>query len=148
MRSREDKNSPRLFELPDQEELVTVDEERFHDLFSRLAKSSFRRRFALDLRDVEYVRAKGLASIRHHARAIVRNRLAPSWIANDGTQTPYHGHPVFRAQHATGCCCRGCLHKWHGIPKGQELTVEQIEYICDVIVTWIDRELKKFGKQA
>ena len=30
-------------------------------------------------------------------------------------------HPVFIAQHATGCCCRGCFFKWHHIPAGRQL---------------------------
>ena len=56
------------------------------------------------------------------------------------------GHPVFIAQHATGCCCRGCLYKWHKIPKGVELSEEQKNYICEVIMTWIQREIKRNGE--
>lgn len=55
-------------------------------------------------------------TIRSHASDFVRTRLAPAQIPNDGKQTPMRGHPVFLAQHATGCCCRGCLYKWHRIP--------------------------------
>jgi len=51
-------------------------------------------------------------------------------------------HPVFIAQHATGCCCRGCLEKWHRIPKGIELTGEQQEYVVDVLMAWIERQMK------
>ncbi len=50
----------------------------------------------------------------------------------DGKQTPMKGHPVFIAQHATATCCRGCLEKWHRIPKGAELTTEQQEYPFDI----------------
>jgi hypothetical protein len=32
------------------------------------------------------------------------------------------GHPVFIAQHACACCCRGCLEKWYRIPRGIPLT--------------------------
>jgi hypothetical protein len=56
-------------------------------------------------------------------------------------QTPYRGHPVFVAQHATATCCRTCLERWHGLPKGRELTPEQQGYVVDVICRWIDREL-------
>ena len=55
----------------------------------------------------------------------IRKRLAPAVIPNDGKQTPMRGHPVFIAQHATGCCCRGCFEKWHRIPAGRELTDEE-----------------------
>ena len=49
------------------------------------------------------------------------------------------GHPVFIAQHATACCCRGCLAKWHGIPPGRELTAEEQRYIGAVLTAWIER---------
>jgi len=51
-------------------------------------------------------------------------------------------HPVFIAQHATGCCCRGCLEKWHRIPKGIELTGKQQEYVVDVLMAWIERQME------
>ncbi|MCC8050360.1 MAG: DUF4186 domain-containing protein [Clostridiales bacterium] len=49
---------------------------------------------------------------------------------------------TFIAQHATGCCCRGCLEKWHRIPKGTELTDEQQKYVVDVLMAWIERQMK------
>ena len=74
---------------------------------------------------------------------IIFKREAPAFIPNDGKQTPTKGHPVFVAQHATATCCRGCLEKWHRIPKGRELTWEEQEYVVDVIMEWISREMKK-----
>ena len=79
------------------------------DLFERLSKSAFRSRFHLSKKDKEYIAEKGLATIRKHAEDFVAKRLAPAVIPNDGKQTPMRGHPVFIAQHATGCCCRGCF---------------------------------------
>ena len=95
------------------------------ELFERLSKSAFRSRFHLSERDKEYIAAKGLATIRKHAEDFVAKRLAPAVIPNDGKQTPMRGHPVFIAQHATGCCCRGCFFKWHHIPAGRQLTREE-----------------------
>ena len=57
--------------------------------------------------------------------------------ARDGKQTPYRGHPVFIAQHATATCCRGCLEKWHGIPRGVPLTEADMERIVAVIGRWL-----------
>ena len=79
------------------------------DLFDRLSKSNFRSRFTLSARDKAYIAEKGLTTIRKHAEDFVAKRLAPAVIPNDGRQTPMKGHPVFIAQHATGCCCRGCF---------------------------------------
>lgn len=82
-------------------------------------------------------------AIRRHAMDFVARRLAPAYIANEGKQTPMHGHPVFIAQHATACCCRGCFAKWHHIPAGHELTAEEQEYAVSVIMAWIRKEMDK-----
>ena len=120
-------------------------QEHFQDLFLRLSRSNFRSRFHLKEKDLQYIREKGMDTIRSHARDFVRTRLAPAEIPNDGKQTPMRGHPVFLAQHATGCCCRGCLYKWHRIPAGVQLTEAQQEYVVDVLMEWIQREYK--GKE-
>lgn len=111
------------------------------DLFARLSKSSFRSRFRLSAKDKEYVASKGLATIRQHAEDFVARRLAPAVIPNDGKQTPMRGHPVFIAQHATGCCCRGCFSKWHHIPAGRQLTIVEQQYAVAVLMVWIERQI-------
>ena len=111
------------------------------DLFVRLSKSSFRSRFRLSAKDKEYVASKGLATIRQHAEDFVARRLAPAVIPNDGKQTPMRGHPVFIAQHATGCCCRGCFSKWHHIPAGRQLTIVEQQYAVAVLMAWIERQI-------
>ena len=108
----------------------------------KLEKSKFRSSFKLKEKDREYVKNKGMDTVRSHARDFVRDRLAPSFIANDGKQTPMRGHPVFIAQHATATCCRECIRKWHKIQPGRELSQVQQEYLVDVIMTWIERELE------
>ena len=111
------------------------------DLFERLSKSAFRSRFHLSKKDKEYIAEKGLATIRKHAEDFVAKRLAPAVIPNDGKQTPMRGHPVFIAQHATGCCCRGCFFKWHHIPAGRQLTEEEQQYAVAVLMTWIEKQV-------
>lgn len=110
-------------------------------LFMRLARSPFRSRFRLSAKDRQYIDEKGLAAIRKHAEDFVARRLAPAFIPNDGKQTPMRGHPVFVAQHATGCCCRGCLYKWHHIPQGRNLSAEEQRYIVAVLMSWIEKQL-------
>jgi len=111
-------------------------------LFARLAASSFRRRFHLNRQDWHYLRSKGLVQIGRHASDFVRQRLASAVIPNDGKQTPYHGHPVFTAQHATACCCRGCLQKWHGIAAGIALSTNEQSYVTKVLMHWLQREME------
>ena len=113
------------------------------DLWKRLSQSKFRSSFSLKANDRNYVSEKGMAKVREHAIDFISKRLAPADLPNDGRQTPMRGHPVFVAQHGTATCCRGCLEKWHHIPKGRELTQEEQEYVVDVIMEWISREMKK-----
>ena len=112
-------------------------------LFEKLALSTFRSKFHLSAKDLAYIHEKGLHEIEQHAIKFVSSRLAPAYIPNDGKQTPMRGHPVFLAQHATGCCCRSCLYKWHHIPAGHHLTEQECQYIVSVLMTWISRQLTK-----
>ena len=115
----------------------------YDEAFARLAKSPFRSRFRLTEKDLAYIETKGLPEIRRHAEAFVRERLAPAEIPNDGKQTPMRGHPVFVAQHATACCCRGCLRKWYRVPEGTELTRAQQEKIVSLLMAWIGRQTQE-----
>ena len=116
-------------------------------LFVALSKSTFRSRFHLQDKDLRYLQDKGLSAILDHARDFIAKRLAPALIENDGKQTPYRGHPVFVGQHATACCCRECLHKWHGIESGRELTAEEQDYIIRVLAHWLNLETNRGCKQ-
>lgn len=78
--------------------------------------------------------------VREHARDLLTRKIAAALPIKDGRQTPYRGHPVFVAQHATATCCRTCLEKWHGIAKGRELTGEELDYAVAVVARWIERE--------
>lgn len=114
---------------------------KFDILFMKLQNSPFRAKFKLNDKDKAYILQKGMDTIRNHCQDFVEKRLAPSHIVNDGKQTPMRGHPVFVAQHATACCCRGCIQKWHKIPAGRLLTKDEQNYIIAVIMEWIEREL-------
>ncbi len=83
------------------------------------------------------MRTRGMETILEHARQFVRDRLADAEPANDGKQTPMRNHPVFIAQHATATCCRGCIEKWHHIPKGRALTETEVAYLVAVIKRWL-----------
>ena len=107
------------------------------DVFERLRRSPFRRKFRLRDAERDYLDRKGLDVVLEHGRDFIAKRLAPAYPANDGKQTPMRNHPVFVAQHATATCCRGCLEKWHAIPKGRELTEEETRYVRDVLRRWL-----------
>ena len=106
-------------------------------VFERLARSSFRRRFRLGAKDRAYLEVRGLSAVLAHARDFIEMRLGPAEPANDGKQTPYSGHPVFVAQHATATCCRSCLAKWHGIAIGRPLEPGDKARILALIERWL-----------
>ena len=105
----------------------------------QLSNSKFRNSFKLSQKDIDYINKKGMEVIREHAYTFIIKRLAHKNIINDGRQTPMKGHPVFIAQHATATCCRKCLYKWHHIKEGKELTKEEIDYIVEFILNWINK---------
>ena len=111
----------------------------YDDILNRLSKSKFRSSFKLKEKEKIYIKEKGITKIKEHAYDFINKRLAPKNIKNDGKQTPYHGHPVFIAEHATATCCRNCLYKWHNIDKNRELTKEEIDYIVNLIINWIEK---------
>ena len=117
-------------------------EEKIERVLSALEKSKFRSSFCLKNKDKEYVLQKGMETIALHAKDFIAKRLADKSLFKDGKQTPMRGHPVFIAQHATACCCRGCLNKWYRIPKNVELTPAQQEKIVNLLMAWIEKQMK------
>ena len=118
--------------------MQTIDE-----ALEKLSKSKFRSSFHLKEKDIEYINKVGIEKIRQHAKDFIKTRLAPKYIPNDGKQTPMKGHPVFIAQHACACCCRGCLEKWHKISKDRDLTEKEIDYIVNLLMLWIKKEYEQ-----
>ena len=106
------------------------------EVFARLSKSSFRSKFRLNEPDRRYLEERGDVIVQH-ARDFIARRLAPAAPPNDGRQTPWRGHPVFVAQHATATCCRSCLAKWHGIEAGRSLTQEEQAHAVSAIMRWL-----------
>ena len=112
------------------------------EALNKLKHSKFRSSFHLRKKEKDYVLAKGYDVIEKHAYELIETRLAPAHIENDGKQTPMKGHPVFIAQHACACCCRGCLNKWYHVEKNVPLTKGQQDKIVHLLMAWIKEEMK------
>ena len=121
-------------------------DEKIKNIFDKLSKSKFRSSFHLKDKDILYIEDKGIDKIRNHAYDFVTKRLADTSNVTDGKQTPMKGHPVFIAQHATGTCCRSCLEKWHHIRKNKNMTEDDIKYVVDIIMLWIEKEYNNYKK--
>jgi hypothetical protein len=118
------------------------------DILARLSRSAFRRRFILRKAERAYLAEKGLTVVLGHAREFIAERLSAAEPHNDGKQTPFRGHPVFVAQHATATCCRGCLEKWHGIPKGRPLDTARQTYVAAVLERWLRKQTRGQAEPA
>ena len=75
------------------------------ELFEALSHSAFRSKFRLSYADRTYAETRNDELLKKHAKEILHDRIGSANPKNDGKQTPYKGHPIFTAQHATGCCC-------------------------------------------
>ena len=106
-------------------------------IVDRLQHSAFRMRFTLKPPEYRYLQEHGLEEVLQHAESFIATRLAPAHPDKDGKQTPFRGHPVFVAQHATATCCRSCLEKWHGIGMGAALTSLQTQHVIDMLARWL-----------
>lgn len=108
----------------------------------KLAQNKFRQKFHLSIKDKDYIAKKGIATIKDETRNILINKLRIKQ-PNDGRQTPYKGHPTFTSQHATATCCRQCMKKWYNVEENIILNDKLIDYFLNIIITFIQRELKK-----
>ena len=107
----------------------------------RLAASRFRGSFELFGRERDQLRRDGIERVMRHARVLLEERLAPARPPRDGRQTPWRGHPVFIAQHATATCCRSCLERWHGMSRDVPLSDEQLDRALALIRGWLELQV-------
>jgi ribosomal protein L34E len=63
----------------------------------------------------------------------------------DGFQTPRSCNIVYYAQHATASCCRRCIERWHGIPQGRDLLEDELDYLTELIMKYINNRVPELG---
>jgi len=95
----------------------------------------------LDARAMNHARRKGRVLLREAAAHMIEKKIAPEIPPFDGRQTAREGNSIFYAQHSVAACCRKCVEEWHGIPRGRELTPEEVGYLVGLICRWIDDRL-------
>jgi hypothetical protein len=101
---------------------------------------------------VNYARRKGRVRLRAKVADHLRKALGPAVPYHDGWQTRYPNadRPVgsdiiYAAQHATACCCRKCAETWHGIPQGRDLREDEVLYLADLAMRFIDERLPELA---
>jgi uncharacterized heparinase superfamily protein len=116
--------------------------------FSALRLEMFRHHMwhvEISQRAVNYARRKGKLKLRSAAEKQLRRLIGHSNPPYDGRQTPREtsatANIIHYAQHATASCCRKCLEYWHGIPQNQELTDEEVAYLTDLVMLYVEDRL-------
>jgi hypothetical protein len=86
---------------------------------------------------------KGPAATEAEMRKRLRTAIGGAKPFRDGFQTPIDDpkNIVYWAQHATASCCRRCVEYWHGIPRGQELTESEIDYLLRLAMKFIEQKM-------
>ena len=105
----------------------------------------------------EWIRHRYWCKVSYDKEALVRARVdgrrrLNTWMLDrlattiggpaddfDWQGTPYDGHVVFYAQHATATCCRACVEEWHGIPPDRALTEREMQYMVLLVNRYFDR---------
>ncbi|HTH55707.1 MAG TPA: DUF4186 family protein [Cyclobacteriaceae bacterium] len=78
----------------------------------------------------------------------LKTSVGPAEPYKDGGQTPFEGNILFYAQHATACCCRKCIEYWHNIPAKKELTENEIGYMRELMLLYINEKLPDLNEEA
>ena len=113
---------------------------KFESLKYELVRHYFWHR-PIDQRAENHARRKGRIGLREAVRRRLEKSVAPASPAYDGRQTRWDGNVIHYAQHALACCCRTCMEYWHGIPKGVELTDEELDYLVELVMMYIEERM-------
>lgn len=106
---------------------------------------------ALDQHAINYALRKGRKGIRETALNRIKKSVGAPRHPLEGRQTPFEGNPIYYAQHAVAACCRACIEEWHDIPRDQELSEEEIQYLTELVILYVfDRfpELPENGQKV
>jgi hypothetical protein len=95
----------------------------------------------VDEKAVAHATRKGRIALYEAVPRRLRSSVGKANPFRDGTQTPMTGNSIYYAQHATAACCRTCIEYWHGIEKGRELNDEEIDYLTELVVSFLDERL-------
>lgn len=114
-------------------------------IFDSLNKELIRYIFwQIKIEKIALENAKKLSKVelRAEAEKILRQRIKKYNPFIDNRQTPLGKDNIINyAQHASGTCCRKCMEAWHGIPKEQELTTDQLKFCTDLVMKFIEERL-------
>jgi hypothetical protein len=94
---------------------------------------------------IDYARRKGKIALRLAAEHRIQKAVGNPTHPVQGRQTPREDSPtanaIHYAQHATASCCRPCLEEWHGIASDRSLTKEELEYLAELAMLYVEARI-------
>ncbi|WP_052546195.1 DUF4186 family protein [Enhygromyxa salina] len=99
----------------------------------------FHRRF--DQHAINHAKRKGRLGFDAAAEARIRSSVGSAKHPRQGRQTPYDKNVLHYAQHAVAACCRKCIEYWHGVPPDRDLSEEEIKYLTQLVLLYVDQRL-------
>ena len=102
----------------------------------------------IDVRAKNHALRKGKRLLRVYAENRIHKSVGSEQPYRDGFQTPFKGNVIYYAQHAVAACCRDCIEVWHGIPKGKKLTEEEIIYLVELVMQYVDTVMLELTEEG
>lgn len=104
----------------------------------------------IDDKAVAHARRKGRIGLKEAVFHRIGKSIGPAQPSFDGRQTPREGsgNSIFYGQHATASCCRKCVEEWHGIPMGRELTEQEINYLSQLVMLYLEERLPQLTEEG
>jgi|SRR5581483_1346467 len=122
--------------------------------FAALQFELIRHRFwhiSLSQYAINYARRKGRVLLRPAVERQIRQLVGSAKHPREGFQTPRetspHANAIHYAQHATASCCRRCVAEWHGIPEGQPLSGDEIEYLVELAMLYLKGRIPDLAEE-
>ncbi|MCC6175750.1 MAG: DUF4186 family protein [Chloroflexi bacterium] len=130
-------------DLVDWPRVIRRDPSDIAHTFEELQKERIRHHFwhrPFDEQAIRHAFRKGRAGLRVAAGHVIRKSVGDDG-GFDGRQTSMQGNVIFYAQHSTGSCCRKCIEEWHDIPRGRPLTEDEIDYLTELVLMYLEKRL-------
>lgn len=119
--------------------------------FESLSREWIRHQFwerPFDQRAINHALRKGKRGFREGAAAKrIQQSVGRARHPREGQQTPYEGNVLYYAQHSVAACCRKCVEYWHGIPMGNALTDDEVQYLTQLVLLYVEQRMPDLGEE-
>jgi hypothetical protein len=105
----------------------------------------------LSQRALNHARRKGRRGLRERVKKHLSTAIGPAHPWHDGRQTPMADDSpsaIPYGQHATATCCRKCLEYWHGIPQGEAISEQDLNYLTELLCRFLEERIPDLTEEG